>query len=416
MTIGIDSGPEPDTEPDAEPDADTETDSSTDVAQDAPPAPDVPPNLGVCSQALPRVDNPWVPASGDIIMRDVDTGSLWNARGESFDGPCEGVLLSQLPSHNAFWFSWSISRDGHPIWNQDALNSAGEIEADAGGDCLVPCGEIRSGGPPPDGIPALDVDGRWDRPAPAVMVAADHSGAEYLVDDDMVLGIYVDGEARAYPHNILWWHEIQVDRVGGREINATFCPLTGSGVIIDGMQNGQAWRGYVSGRLFNSNLTMFERDSDDPTFWNQMLLRGVRGPRAGESLAILPVTNTTWGRWREMHPETLVTSDATGYDRNYRSYPYGDYRIDDGDTFMPTNPTPETTYENKDLILSVEGPTVSKAYAYPELHGFGGRVVVNDAFDDLELVILYDAEHQFAVPFSRRLGSETVVFEGAVAP
>ena len=412
VTIGIDSGAEPDAVI-----ADAPPDTADDVTIDAPPEEDTgPPDPNVCSQALPRVDDPWVPPTGDIVMRDTLTGSLWNARGEAFDGPCEGVLLSQLPSHNAFWFSWSISRDGHPIWNQDAPNSAGQIEPDPTGDCLVPCNEIRSGGPPPDGIPSLDVDGRWGRPAPAEMVAADHADAEYLADGDMVLGVYMDGEARAYPHNILWWHEIQVDRIGEREINATFCPLTGSGMIIDGMQGGQAWQAYVSGRLFNSNLTMFERDADDPTFWNQMLLRAVSGPRAGEALTILPVTETTWARWRELHPETLVTSDDTGYDRNYASYPYGDYRTDDLDTFMPTNPEPETTFENKDLVLSVQGPTVSKAYAFGDMSSFGARVVLNDAFDSLRVVVLFDQDHQFAVPFSRVLGSETLEFEGTSAP
>lgn len=195
VTIGVDSG--------AEPDAATHTydDISTapDVAVDVPSVDVPPPDPNLCDQAQPRVENPWVPASGDIIMRDTTTGSLWNARGEAFSGPCEGVVLEQLPSHNAFWFSWSISRDGHPIWNQSEPNAAGAIEPDPAGDCLVPCDEIRSGGPPPDGIPALDVDGRWGRPAPARMVGASDDDAAYLANSDMVLGVYLDGQARASP-------------------------------------------------------------------------------------------------------------------------------------------------------------------------------------------------------------------------
>ncbi|MFT6395296.1 MAG: hypothetical protein ACJAYU_000038 [Bradymonadia bacterium] len=316
-----------------------------------------------------------------MILRDTLTDSLWNARGESFAAPCEGVTLTKLPSHNAFWFSWSISREGHPVWNRDEANSAGAIQADAAGDCLVPCNEIRSGGPPPDGIPALDVDGRWNRPTAAVMVAPEDPSAEYVRDDDLVLGLAIDGEAQAFPHSILWWHEIQVARVGGREVNVTFCPLTGSGMIIDGVQGGEPWYAYVSGRLFSSNLTMFERDIEDPIFWNQMLLQGVSGPRAGEQLEILPVTETTWARWLEMYPQTTVTSDETGYSRNYQSYPYGDYRSDDADTFAGTNPQPVDTYENKDMVLSVQGSNISKAYAFDEMETFGQRVAVNDDFD-----------------------------------
>ena len=360
----------------------------------------------------------WVPEAGDFVLRDMETGSLWNLRGQAFEGEMSGAQLGQVAAYTVFWFSWSTAHHGGEVWNRpEIVNDPGEIAADEEGGCEVPCDEIRSGGPPPDGIPTLDHAGRCERPKEALMVSAEE--ATYVRDDGLVLGVFIDGEARAYPHAILNWHENHIDQIGEAEYNMTYCPLTGSGIVIPADQGGEApMYMYVSGRLFNDNLTMFERgpSQQDATFWNQVLLKGIAGPRAGEKLDIWPVTETTWARWKEMHPGTLVESDDTGYSRDYGRNPYTSNQQPTAGTLRPVAPQWRDTYDNKSKVLAIDGPQTSRAYAFDEMEAAGDRLVINDSLDDTDIVVIYDAAHRMAVPFGRSLDGQTFTFEGAVAP
>lgn len=168
---------------------------------------------------------------------------------------------------------------------------------------------VRSGGPGKDGIPSID------RPRFESVAAADAQ----LAPGDRVIGLYLDGEARAYPQRILVWHEIVNDSVDGRPVSITYCPLTGSAL---GFHRGDTELG-VSGRLVNSNLVMYDRitGSEVP----QMLGVAIDGPLAGQGLDELRVVWTTWGAWKARHPDTRVLSRETGHVRNYRRDPYGSY-------------------------------------------------------------------------------------------
>lgn len=165
-------------------------------------------------------------------------------------------------------------------------------------------------GPGKDGIPAID--------DPAFQAAAEADA--WLDDGDRVVGLYHDGEARAYPQSILVWHEIVNDTVAGENIAVTYCPLTGTAL---GYLRGETTLG-VSGRLVNSNLIMFDRASD--SLWPQILSAGIGGPHEGQGLEEVRVVWTTWGRWRERHPDTRVLTTDTGYLRNYNRDPYGGYK------------------------------------------------------------------------------------------
>ena len=357
----------------------------------------------------------WLPDPRDFVLRDVETGSLWNLRGQAFDGELQGAQLGQIAAHTVFWFSWSASHDGGQVWQREELNRSGAIEPDGSGECNVPCGEIRSGGPPPDGIPTLDHRGRWGRPTSARMVDVGDSDAGYLRDASMVLGVYLDGEAHAYPQALLNWHENYIDLVGETEINMTYCPLTGSGIGIPVEQSGGPLYLFVSGRLFNDNLTMWEREVDEPSFWNQVLLRAVRGPRRGDLLETLPVTETTWGRWRQMHPSTKVASAETGYERNYGHNPYCREQSPQAEPLFAVRPNWARTYANKSKVLALDGPVTSRAYAFEEMEKLADRVVINDELDGEPILVLYEAEHRLALPFSRTLDGRTLRFEGVVA-
>ncbi|MCP4383952.1 MAG: DUF3179 domain-containing protein [Hyphomicrobiales bacterium] len=179
-----------------------------------------------------------------------------------------------------------------------------------------------SGGPGKDGIPAIDSPQFWDA----------ERASEYLDDGDIVFGLVENGEARAYPQRILVWHEIVNDVVGGTGLAVTYCPLTGTAIAFE---RGTTEFG-VSGRLVNSNLIMYDRDTD--TWFPQILAVGTSGPHVGAALVERPVIWTNWRRWREAYPDTGVLSTETGFLRNYRSDPYGAYNDVSG-YYLPDSAT-----------------------------------------------------------------------------
>jgi hypothetical protein len=174
-----------------------------------------------------------------------------------------------------------------------------------------------SGGVGHDGIPSID-DPRFAR-------ATDVG----LPDCERVLGVALGGDVRAYPQRILVQHEIVNDVVGGEPVAVTYCPLTGT---AQGFYRGGTEFG-VSGRLVNSNLIMWDRAAD--VRWPQIAATGIEvgGRRdadgadryVGQSLREFRVVWTTWRRWRNRHPGTLVLTEETGSAKNYNRDPYGSY-------------------------------------------------------------------------------------------
>ncbi len=215
-------------------------------------------------------------------------------------------------------------------------------KAQGGGNFLnlgsFPFDLVLSGGPGRDGIPALT--------DPVFADAAAVGDLLYLSDGDLVMGVVINGEAKAYPHNIGWWHEIVNDRVGGHPIVVSFCPLTSTGMVFDGRgQDGSRITTGVSGLLFNNNLIMHDR-RDNETLYPQMISKGIVGRRAGEELKLLPVMETTWGYWKRLYPNTRVISGHTGvYPINqYTAYPYNaidgtNYQFVDDFILFPLTPS-----------------------------------------------------------------------------
>ncbi len=143
--------------------------------------------------------------------------------------------------------------------------------------------------------------------------------AGFLEPDSVVFGAVHDGEAKAYPQSILVYHEIVNDTLGGTNLSATYCPLTGSALAFE---RGETSFG-ISGKLVNSNLVMYDRGTT--TWWPQILSAGVAGPHSGDGLVERPLIWTSWERWRTAYPETQVLSLETGYVRDYDRDPYGSY-------------------------------------------------------------------------------------------
>ena len=133
----------------------------------------------------------------------------------------------------------------------------------------------------------------------------------------------VDGEAKAYPYNIMNWHEIVNDTVGGVNVTVTYCPLCDTIVAFERENTTFG----VSGKLYQSCLVMYDR-ADDSLFVQPWGL-GVVGPQMNQALNRIPAVKTTLGAWLESHPHSQILSTRTGYNRNYQGYPYGSYNTDE---------------------------------------------------------------------------------------
>ncbi len=198
-----------------------------------------------------------------------------------------------------------------------ALASFASVAAEPGPNgfdirgALIPAQAIQRGGPPRDGIPAID------RPR---FVPAAQSG---LADGDRVLGLALGGVARAYPVRILNWHEIVNDRIDGRPVAVTYCPLCGTGVAFDARIAGRDAVFGVSGLLYNSDVLLYDRSSE--SLWSQLMAQAISGPLKGTKLQPLPMAHTSWAAWRARHPKTQVLSTDTGFMRDYTRNPYDGY-------------------------------------------------------------------------------------------
>jgi len=215
--------------------------------------------------------------------------------------------------------------------------------------CLIPQNQIVSGGPGKDGIPALT--------NPRIVTPGE--GDSFLQEDDLVLGAIVNGEARAYPHGILWWHEIVNDVLGGKPILVTFCPLTGSGIVYDPEVDGRGLNFGVSGLLFDNNLILFDRSTD--SLWSQMRLEAICGPFQGTRPKLLPVVQATWAAWKSLHPETTVVSFNTGFRRNYDAYPYGSYDQIGNEQLLFPQSTVDRRLPLKETVLGVVHEGLARA-------------------------------------------------------
>lgn len=169
-----------------------------------------------------------------------------------------------------------------------------------------------SGGPPPDGIPPIE-EPRF--------VSADQAT---LDPQDRVIGLRHDGEVKAYPHDILVYHEIVNETINGENIAVTYCPLTAT---AQAFKTGSTTLG-VSGRLVNSNLVMYDRDTG--SLWSQINGTAIAGEHRGKVLEEVDIVWTTWEKWLAANPDTQVLTEDTGFLRNYSRDPYGSYNPDGG--------------------------------------------------------------------------------------
>ncbi len=301
------------------------------------------------------------------------------------------IALTDLTGHRADrWFDWMIWQERHPEITPHDTYADLKLEVfqrvDPAFRRFFPDGEtldrmrirleeVSWGGVAVDGIPALD--------NPELIRSAE---ADYLRDEDLVFGVEINGDARAYPLRILGWHEMVNDVVGGVPLALAYCTLCGSGILFETAVPG--WNDPLvfgsSGLLYRSNKLMFDRQTD--SLWNQFTGEPVSGPLVDKNIAltIRPVVITSWAEWRAVHPDTRVLSLNTGHRRDYGSgVVYRDY-FASPDLMFPSA-VDETLFRQKEYVFGVRD--VGAAKAWP-LDVFADGAVINDTVGRRDIVLI----------------------------
>jgi hypothetical protein len=258
--------------------------------------------------------------------------------------------------------------------------------------------EIFSGGPPKDGIPAIDAP-RFVRVSQAT---------SWLKPNEPVIFFQVGDDARAYPIQILIWHEIVNDTVGGAPVAVTFCPLCNTAIAFERTVKGRVLDFGTTGRLRFSNLIMYDHQTE--SWWQQAIGQAIVGQLTGTQLVSRPAAIIAWAAFKAAHPGGQVLSRDTGYDRPYGQNPYQGYDNVNQSPFLYNGPPiPGVLRPMARVLIVVLG---SEAVAYP-FDALKKAHVVNDTVGKTNIVVLWTSGTSSPLDTStvaggRDVGSATV--------
>ncbi len=238
----------------------------------------------------------------------------------------------------------------------------------------VPYSEILSGGPPKDGIPAID------NPAFVSVAEAD----AWLKPQEPVVFFQLGNDARAYPIQILIWHEIVNDEVNGVPVVITFCPLCNTAIAFERTVNGQVLDFGTTGRLRFSNLIMYDRQTE--SWWQQATGEAIVGKLTGTRLKFLPASIISWEEFKTTYPDGKVLSRETGYSRPYGQNPYAGYDDINQRPFLYRGPETPDKLPPMARVLTVDLNGEAVAYPYQALEE---QRVVNDTVGGQPIVVLW---------------------------
>lgn len=238
--------------------------------------------------------------------------------------------------------------------------------------------EIVWGGVKQDGIPPLR--------NPRMIAAAE---ADFLEDDNVVFGIEVNGDVRAYPKRILAWHEMFVDEVGGLNVAGVYCTLCGTVILYNTTHNGVNHEIGTSGFLYRSNKLMYDKATQ--SLWNTLWGTPVLGPLTGKGIELekMSVVTTTWGEWKRRNPGTTVLSLQTGHRRNYgEGVAYKDYFATDQLMFF--TPFDDKRLKNKQEVLALQFPEYPRKQLAISTKFLKKRPVYEGALGPVDFVVFTD--------------------------
>jgi hypothetical protein len=210
------------------------------------------------------------------------------------------------------------------------------------------------------------------------------SASEWLEANEPVIAVEINGQARAYPLQILTLHEIVNDEFGDMPVAVTYCPLCNSAIVLDRTLDGQVYEFGTSGLLRHSDLIMYDRTTE--SLWQQFTGEAIVGDLTGERLTLLPSSLVSFEDFSNAFPEGMVLSKDTGFDFPYGINPYQGYDSIDNTPFLFSGPT-DPRLPAMTRVVSVDlGNDLTLAYPLDVLTQLG---VVNDSPDGNDLVVFH---------------------------
>ncbi len=334
-------------------------------------------------QGLTEIENRWHPGQSAMLMEISRLG--WGS-------PLANRLLVILKEkagvdhgeNSTAWDRdiWNAKYQPHPQYSRFKSQLYAKIDSRfaeyfrQADNATIRLDEIRWGGVKRDGIPPLK------NPE---MISTEQ--ATYLADTDIVFGIAVGSDARAYPKRILAWHEMVKDVIGGLSLNGVYCTLCGSMIVYKTEFDGTHYELGTSGFLYRSNKLMY--DHGTKSLWSTLEGEPCVGPLVGEGIRLQPyhVVTTTWGEWKRLHPHTRVLSLNTGHQRDYgEGVAYSDYFATDD--LMFDVPASDSRLKNKDEVFIVR-----KAGAAPlaiSLEFLRSHQLFHESLNDENFVVVTD--------------------------
>jgi hypothetical protein len=259
------------------------------------------------------------------------------------------------------------------------------------------CPELIPGGPPKDGIPAID------NPKFLSSDQFEREHSEEYLNSIIILGITINGEARAYPIDILNWHEIVNDNFEGKPISITYCPLTGSGIAFNTSSISGSSLG-TTGQLYENNLIFYDRITE--TYWSQMFGLSWCGQLKGP-LEMAPIIEATWISWKSMYPESKVLSRETGYTKDYDRSPYGQYSNTESILFRSSylfHVPPYTLFHPKEITHVLTLGNQTYLFPHSELTKYP---VLNIYQKETKFVVIFDFNSHLAIAYNTTLSNGT---------
>lgn len=261
----------------------------------------------------------------------------------------------------------------------------------------VPLSEIFSGGPPKDGIPAID------KPAFDSVAAAD----KWLKPKEPVILFERNGDVRAYPLQILIWHEIVNDKVGGVPATITFCPLCNTAIAFDRRLDGRVLDFGTTGNLRFSDLVMYDRQTE--SWWQQITGEAIVGELTGKRLTYLPAQIISWETFKSNFPQGKVLNRDTGHYRSYGRNPYVGYDNIESSPFLYSGPR-DSRLRPMERVVTVSTGKEDVVYPFSVLEKVR---VVNDSVGGTPIVVIFEkgvtsALDGSSIPDSRDIGTAAV--------
>ncbi len=305
----------------------------------------------------------------------------------------EATTVAPSPDTATETAAESSGATGLPVGGASALDNRFD---DSFPDPLVDPGDILSGGPPPDGIPPVD------DPQFVSVNEAD----EWINDPEPVLVVDVDGDVRVYPIQIMMWHEIVNDTVGGIPLAITYCPLCNSAISFVREVRGVETTFGTSGSLYFANLVMYDRATE--SLWNQLDGRAVVGVLTGDVLEQYPSSTVSWADVKASKPDAKVLDkNRTGANRRYGTNPYTGLDDPNGQPFL-FNGKLDVRAKAMQNIVAMETDNDAVAWSLDAISNDSGSSATAGEFDGEPIIIFWKSGEASALDSSNIAGGRDV--------